>query len=166
MEKDKEEELKKSLISVLGKEELRFHRQLIKRLSAELQISTLDCAAAICFLNYPAIPQIDHAVDEQDSELPVVIIPKQKFVRYRLDVGRNHSVSVEDIKKVLIEVSGVDKNRIGRIDIRNFYSLVDLPEGMPADIYQMLSEEELNQRKLNLKRVKHQPRFYRRNNKK
>jgi len=43
--------------------------------------------------------------------------------------------------------------------------LVDLPVGMPADIFQLLSEVEINQRKLNLKRVKYQPRFYRRNNK-
>ena len=90
---------------------------------------------------------------------------KPIFVRYRLDVGRKHQASLDEIENVLVEVSGVDRKRIGRLDIRNYYTLVDLPDGMPADIFQLLSETEIQRQKLNIKRIKFQNRFHRKNNK-
>ena len=161
-----EEALKNSLKSLFGKEDFILHQQLIRRLSAELQVSFLDCAAALSLLNQPELLPNKLKEDDQNfSGLPSVILPKQKEVRYRIDVGRKHSVSMDEIKNILIEVAGVDKNRIGKLDIRNYYSLVDLPDGMPADVFQLLSEVEINQQRFNLKRIKYQPRFYRRNNK-
>jgi len=167
----KEAHLKKCLKPLLFKEELLFHKELITRLAGELDISILDCAAALSLLKQPEIgfkhnDSVEKDLGEVIKEQAIVTPLKQRVVRYRLDVGRKHSASVEDIKSILIEVSGVDKNRIGKLEIRNYYSLVDLPEGMPADIFQLLTDVEINRRKLNLKRVKYQPRFYRRNNKK
>jgi DbpA RNA binding domain len=77
-----------------------------------------------------------------------------RFVRYRLDVGSQHRVSREQIQTVLVEESGVEKKRIGRIDIRHNHSLVELPEGMPADIFQILYETELCERRLAIKRIR------------
>lgn len=161
-----EEELKSSLKALFGKEEFILHQQLIRRLSAELQVSFLDCAAALSLLNQPELlPNKQKEGDQKISGLSSVILPKQKEVRYRIDVGRKHSVSMDEIKNVLIEVAGVDKNRIGKLDIRNYYSLVDLPDGMPADVFQLLADVEINQQRFNLKRIKYQTRFYRRNSK-
>jgi ATP-dependent RNA helicase DeaD len=167
----KEEQLRNSIKLVFAKEEFILQRQLIRRLSVALQVSDLDCAVALSLLNQADVIADNQVKSVQDidkiaSEASGTALPKQKLVRYRLDIGRKHSVSIDDLKRVLIEVSGVDKSRIGRLDIRNYYSLVDLPDGMPADIFQLLAEVEIGQRKLNLKRVKYQPRFYRRNNKK
>lgn len=165
-----EEELKNKLKFLLDKPEIALHQQLIKRLSADLQINYLDCASALSLLNHADLVVHGQGKKLNESEIKkvennLVSIPKQKQVRYRLDIGRKHAVTQDDIKDVLIEVSGVDKKRIGRLDIRNYYTLVDLPDGMPADIFQLLAEVEIKQRKLNLKRVKYQPRFYRRQNK-
>jgi len=171
----KEEALKNELKLLFKKPEFVLHQQLIKRLCAQLKVTELDCAAALSLLNHAdlvsgeqreTIPTVEKIVVEKAGiEKNQPVQPKQKSVRYRLDVGRKHAATVDKVKEVLIEVSGVDKNRIGRLDVRNYYTLVDLPVGMPADIFQLLSEVEINQRKLNLKRVKYQPRFYRRNNK-
>ncbi len=154
------EQLKQYLKTLLVKQELVLHKKLIKSISDELQVSVLDCAAAMSLLNYP---QLSSA--EKNNKVDKVALPRQKLVRYRLDIGRKHLVSIEDIKATLIEVAGVDKRGIGKLDIRNYYSLVDLPDGMPADIFQLLADEEINQRKLNIKRVKYQSRFHRRNKK-
>lgn len=163
----KEEELKKALKSQITKDEFELHQTFIKRMADELQISILDCAAALSLLNHPSLILNNPAKPRPNVDIPSpAVMPKQKVVRYRIDVGRKHAVSIETIRSVLIEVSGVDKNRIGRLEIRNYYSLVDLPDGMPADIFQLLAEMEINERKLNIKRVKYQPRFYRRNNRK
>jgi len=77
-----------------------------------------------------------------------------KMVRYRLDVGSQHQITEETLKKVLVEESGVDKNNINNINIRGLYTLIDLPDSMPADIFQHLKTVEINQRPLAIKRVK------------
>jgi len=159
------EELRNSLKSLLNKDEVALHREFIKGLSDELQVSALDCAAALSLLNHSDLIKTEQDNTSTVDEKIAAVTTKQKVVRYRLDIGRKHLVSIEEIRAVLIEVSGVDKNRIGRLDIRNYYSLIDLPDGMPADIFQLLAEVEIKQRMLNIKRVKYQPRFYRRNKK-
>ena len=157
----KEEKLKNKLKTILNQEDLKLHQELITHLSVELGVSILDCAAALSFLN-----QHDKSQDTVKKRTDLAkTIPKAKSVRYRLDIGQKHQVSLDEIKNVLVEVSGVDKIRIGRLDIRSHYTLVDLPDGMPADIFQLLSETELHRQKLNIKRVKFQNRFHRKNNK-
>ncbi len=164
-----EQELKKTLKQLLDDNRLSMHRQFVKRLAQDLQVSMLDCAAVLSLLNQPdlltnQLRQENIGSERKSQKAFVAAQSKQKQVRYRLDIGTKHGVTTEQIKDILIEVSGVEKQRIGRLDIRNQYTLVDLPDGMPADIFHLLSEAEINQRKLNLKRLKFYPRYGRRNN--
>lgn len=80
--------------------------------------------------------------------------PGIKMVRYRLDVGCKHQVTLEELKKILIEESGVDKNNINVINIQGDYTLVELPDEMPQDIFLHLKSVEIKQHKLDIKRVK------------
>ena len=80
--------------------------------------------------------------------------PHIKMVRYRLDVGCKHQVTAEELKKVLIEESGVDKNNINNINIQGDYTLVELPDEMPQDIFLHLKSVEVKQHKLDIRRVK------------
>lgn len=84
----------------------------------------------------------------------VVVQPSIKMVRYRLDVGCKHQITSEELKKVLIEESGVDKNNVNNINIQGDYTLVELPDEMPQDIFLHLKSVEIKQRKLDIKRVK------------
>jgi len=54
----------------------------------------------------------------------------------------------------LIEESGVDKNNINNINIQGDYTLVELPDEMPQDIFLHLKSVEIKQHKLDIKRVK------------
>ena len=76
------------------------------------------------------------------------------MVRYRLEVGIKHGITLEKLKKTLVEESGVDKNNINNVDIKNFYTLMELPDEMPQDIFQHLKSVEINQQKLDIKRIK------------
>ncbi|MFZ2403638.1 MAG: DbpA RNA binding domain-containing protein [Methylobacter sp.] len=87
-------------------------------------------------------------------EAAVVAQPGIKMVRYRLDVGCNHQVTAEELKIVLIEESGVDKKNINIIHIQNDYTLVELPDEMPQDIFLHLKAVEIKQHKLDIRRVK------------
>jgi hypothetical protein len=78
---------------------------------------------------------------------------EMKMVRYRLDVGRKHHVSVDEIKKILIEESGVEKSRVGKIELHIDYCIVSLPSGMPTDIFFHLKTVLINQQELKISRL-------------
>jgi len=87
---------------------------------------------------------------------PAVTVTDQpgiKMVRYRLAVGCKHQVTAAELKKILIEESGVDKNNIN-INIQGDYTLVELPDEMPQDIFLHLKSVEIKQHKLDIRRVK------------
>lgn len=166
---DKQAELKNRLKTILAEVNLSSHQDKITQLSNDLQISVFDCATVLFLLHLPECPgsktegeSLNDAKTKTD--LPFTQV-KQKCVRYRMEVGRIHEVAIEEIKRILVEVSGVEYNRIGRLEIRNHYSLVDLPDGMPADIFQLLSETEVNKQRLSLRRIKFQRRTQRRKRK-
>ncbi len=147
------DKLHQRLQRIVSHENLDLHRTLIQQTSSQLGIDLLDCAAALLYLNQPhLLPNANVAIT---VSTPAPKAPTtQRNVRYRLDVGNHHQVSQEALLAVLIEESGVDKKRIARIDMRDTYTLVDLPDGMPADIFQLLTEATVGEHKLNIKRVK------------
>ena len=61
--------------------------------------------------------------------------PMQSF---RLEVGRVHDVRAGSIVGAIAGESGLDSGRIGRIDIFDDFSTVQLPAGMPPEIFQKL----------------------------
>lgn len=101
-----------------------------------------------------AIPKLGEGGQRREQLSTTAAQPGIKMVRYRLDVGRQHQVSAEELKKILIEESGVDKRNINIINIQGDYTLVELPDEMPQDIFLHLKSVEINQHKLDIKRVK------------
>lgn len=155
---DCRQQLKKLLHQVLNGENLDAQRILIKDIATELGIDILDCAAALVYLTQEA-PAIKHPPGTADQmaekqPLPESTQPGIKMVRYRLDVGRKHQITLEQLNKVLIEESGVDKNNINNVNIQGDYTLIDLPDAMPPDIFLHLKTVEINQHKLDIRRVK------------
>ena len=154
----KKEPLKNQLQQILNSENLDSQRELISSLAAELEIDSLTCAAALVCLvqsieNKSPLLFLENNI--ADSQLPAKKPPLGiKMVRYRLDVGRKHRITLEQLKKVLIEESGVDKNNINNVNIQSLYTLIELPDEMPPDIFQHLKSVEINQHKLDIKRVK------------
>ena len=64
--------------------------------------------------------------------------PAQGQLRYRIEVGHEHGVQPGNIVGAIANEAGIDSANIGRIDIFDSYSTVDLPEGMPKAIQQRL----------------------------
>jgi ATP-dependent RNA helicase DeaD len=61
-------------------------------------------------------------------------------VRYRIAVGREHGVQPGNIVGAIANEAGIDSVHIGRIDIFDTHSTVELPEGMPTEIYEQLQK--------------------------
>jgi hypothetical protein len=148
--------LKKCLQEILANENLAAQRSLITAIVSDLNIDGLDCASALLHLLQAGKSKSITVAEQKTSNpvLPAVSQSNIKMVRYRLAVGSKHQINVEILKKVLVEESGVDKNNICNVNIQDLYTLIDLPDEMPLDIFQHLKLVEINQQKLDIRRVK------------
>lgn len=155
-ESRQEDKFKRRLQRIVKEADLTMQLDLIQRISTELGIDFATCAAAVVALYQPNLyPQLKPAPLIAPLQAPgLSVTAEYKMVRYRLAVGNQHQVSRDDIQGVLVAESGVDKKCIGRIDIRDTHTLVELPDGMPSDIFQLLTEASIGPHRLHIKRVK------------
>ncbi len=80
--------------------------------------------------------------------------PEAGMETYRIEVGHDHDVQPGNIVGAIANEAGLDSKNIGRIDIHDDYSLIDLPEGMPKEVYTDLKKTWVAGQKLNITRVK------------
>ena len=59
---------------------------------------------------------------------------------FRIEVGHQHGVLPKNIVGAIANEADLDSQYIGRIDIRDDHSLIDLPEGMPKEVFQQLQK--------------------------
>ncbi len=60
--------------------------------------------------------------------------------RYRIEVGHEHRVKPGNIVGAIANEAGIDSKFIGRIDIFDDHTLVDLPTGMPREVLATLKK--------------------------
>ena len=69
---------------------------------------------------------------------------------YRIEVGHEHGVKPGNIIGAIANEAGLESQFIGRLSIRGDYSLIDLPEGMPGEVFQHLKKVWVNQQQLRI----------------
>ncbi|SFK31612.1 DEAD/DEAH box helicase [Methylophaga sulfidovorans] len=69
---------------------------------------------------------------------------------YRIEVGTEQNVEPKHIVGAIANEAGMDSRMIGRITINQDHSLVDLPDGMPKDIFQHLRKVWVNNKQLEI----------------
>jgi ATP-dependent RNA helicase DeaD len=57
---------------------------------------------------------------------------------YRLEVGSQHGAEAKHIVGALINEAGLESQYIQDLKINDTHSIVNLPEGMPKEIYKQL----------------------------
>lgn len=77
--------------------------------------------------------------------------PEAGMDRYRVAVGRDHDVKPGNIVGAIANEAGLDSQHIGRIDIYDDYTLVDLPQGMPKEIFNDLQNAWVSGQKLKIR---------------
>ncbi len=81
---------------------------------------------------------------------------KQKsdnFDTYRIEVGHNDGAQPGNIVGAIANEAGIDSQYIGRIQLFDSFSTVDLPKGMPKDIFQTLKKARVCNKPLALSRI-------------
>ena len=79
--------------------------------------------------------------------------PEKGLERFRVEVGHNHEVKPGNIVGAIANEAGIDSQYIGRINIQDDYSLIDLPEDMPKDLFKSLKKVWVAGQQLQISRI-------------
>ena len=72
---------------------------------------------------------------------------------FRIEVGVTHGVKPGNIVGAIANEAGLEGKHIGRIRLYEEYSTVDLPEGMPKDVFNDLKKTRVAGRPLAISRL-------------
>ncbi|MBP1206259.1 ATP-dependent RNA helicase DeaD [Duganella sp. 1411] len=82
--------------------------------------------------------ELDDAKPKKKKEKPgKVTLPMSAF---RIEVGSNHAATPSNIVGAIANEAGLEAKHIGRIEIFDTYSMVELPDGMPDDLFKHLGK--------------------------
>ena len=168
----RQNQFKQQILDTLATEDLTFFHELTARIEQEQDISARDIAAALAYLVQRERPlQVDDSAAGHDPEPPSAMLaadasdsrprkPRERaqpgdanLVRYRVEVGSRHGATPQNLVGAIANEAGLESRYIGRIEIHDDYSTVDLPDGMPAEIFRHLQKVRVRQFMLNISRV-------------
>lgn len=76
--------------------------------------------------------------------------PEFQMQTFRIEIGRAHAATAAGIVNAIATEAGLDAKHIGRIDIHDDHSTLDLPSGMPRPLLHQLKAVEISGRKMNI----------------
>ncbi|MCH8618252.1 DEAD/DEAH box helicase [Undibacterium sp. TS12] len=93
----------------------------------------------------PAKPKKDKADGKGKVSIPMQT--------YRIEVGKEHAVTPSQIVGAIANEAGLEARYIGRIDIFDSYSTLDLPDGMPKELLKQLKNVWVANRQIQISPV-------------
>jgi ATP-dependent RNA helicase DeaD len=76
---------------------------------------------------------------------------------FRIEVGLVHGIRPGNIVGAIANEAGIEGVHIGRVDIREEFSFVDLPHGMPKQVFKQLQKVRVAGRELNISKAGEKP---------
>ncbi|GJM05886.1 MAG: ATP-dependent RNA helicase DeaD [marine bacterium B5-7] len=95
----------------------------------------------------------DKLHDSDRQRAPRQSRPDRDMERFRLEVGNEHEVKVNNIVGAIANEAGVDSQYIKNVTIHDNYSTVDLPMGMPNDLFKAMKKVWVSGQQLNISRM-------------
>jgi len=169
---------KQRITDTLAADELSFFTQLVEQYQAEHDIPAHDIAAALAKIAQGDTPLLIKDLPKRSarrersdsrpaprgrgerSERPErgERKPSRKRERnsdikmdlYRIEVGNSHGVKPGNIVGAIANETGIDGDHIARINIEENYSTVELPAGMPKELFQELKKVRVAGQQLNI----------------
>ena len=160
---------KQKITDTLAAGELAFMQTLVEQYQQEHDVPALEIAAALAKLSsgdQPLLLKPDERSHRSPSALaphgdrresrrerPRASSPDADKERFRIEVGRAHGVQPGNIVGAIANEAGLDGRHIGHIEINDEFSLVDLPVGMPREVFRDLKKIWVCGRKLDISRL-------------
>jgi ATP-dependent RNA helicase DeaD len=83
--------------------------------------------------------------------------PSEDMERFRIEIGRADGVEPGNIVGAIANEAGIDGKHIGNIRIEDTFCTVDLPTGMPREIFQHLKMVWVRGKQLRISRIGDKP---------
>jgi ATP-dependent RNA helicase DeaD len=167
---------KQTLSETIESQDLAYFEKLMAQYQEEHNADPLEMAAALAFLvqkTRPLMPAVKTSERREKSDRPErsersaprsaseaigVRAPRERrphqpeegMLTYRVEVGHNDDIQPKNLVGAIANEAGIESQYIGRISIMDDHSLIDLPEGMPKDIFQHLRKVWVNQKQLQI----------------
>ena len=82
--------------------------------------------------------ELDDTAPKKKKEKPgKIALPMSAF---RIEVGSNHAATPSNIVGAIANEAGLEAKHIGRIEIFDTYSMLELPDGMPPELFKHLGK--------------------------
>ncbi len=101
-----------------------------------------------------AATRADVASNERSPRSRSVAGPMETF---RIEVGSVHGIRPGNVVGAIANEAGIEGVHIGRVDIREDFSFVDLPHGMPKEIFKQLQKVRIAGRELKISKAGEKP---------
>ncbi len=134
-------DFKQAITDTLAIGELGFMQGLVEQYRQEHDVPAVEIAAALAKMTIGDKPMLlDADKNTGKSRMKPLRDAETGAERYRIEVGHVHGVKPGNIVGAIANESGLDGEHIGHIEIEAEYSLVDLPAGMPKDVFMDLKK--------------------------
>ena len=159
---------KQDISDTLAAGELDFMQGLVEQYQQEHDVPAVEIAAALAKISIgdrPLLLQPDKqkpARTRQDKEQhrerretgkhKPQKRPARGMERFRIEVGYRHGVKPGNIVGAIANEAGLDSQHIGHIDIHTEHSTIDLPQGMPKEVFQDLRKTRVCGHRLDISR--------------
>jgi len=159
-------DFKQKITDRLAAGELAFMQNLVEQYQREHDVPALEIAAALAKLMIGDQPLL---MDPDKDRMPRAFSdsgkkgqskrardrktgsgPGDGMVRYRIEVGFEHKIKPGNIVGAIANEAGIAGEHIGHIDINRDHSFVDLPEGMPDEVFQDLKKIRVGSRPMKI----------------
>ena len=166
---------KQRITDTLANEDLGLFMQLVEQYEQEHNVPAEEIAAALARLLQGDAPfllqnkpqrKLDREWDQddrparrerstrqRDTSARKDSPPEEGMERFRIEVGHIHKVKPGNIVGAIANEAGIDSQYIGRINIHDDFSLVDLPEGMLKEIFNELKKVWVSGQQLKISRL-------------
>jgi ATP-dependent RNA helicase DeaD len=166
---------KQRITETIAKGDAHTYRPILEQMEAESGVALIDIAAALASLSQGTTPLLLAAKPERPVQAhpAAAAEPPEDRARpasghqrgraaglmetFRVEVGSLHGIKPGNIVGAIANEAGIEGVHIGRVDIREDHSYVDLPEGMPKPIFKQLQKVRVAGRELRISKVSEKP---------
>jgi ATP-dependent RNA helicase DeaD len=163
---------KQRISETIAKGDAHTYRPILEQMEVESGLALIDIAAALASLSQGTTPLLLAGKPERAVEAHPTAEPRRSdrerpaddhkprgrsaaghMETFRIEVGSVHGIKPGNIVGAIANEADIEGVHIGRVDIREDHSYVDLPEGMPTEIFKALQKVRVAGRELRISRV-------------
>jgi len=149
------ENWKNQIIDVIQSEENKENKILFNEVIQSLtdQFNIRDIASALLRIAYSdSLPvNVEDTYDFGETGA------SKGMVRFFMNVGRNVNMSPQNLIKEISELVGIPGKAVGRIDIFEKFTFIEVPEDVAPFVYEALRQSRINGARVNLEPAKPRP---------